>query len=162
MNNVNLRKKVLPFLLASSLLVTTSINVLAATKNSMTEAHQPQVSENVKWHEYRTAWTTQKEYVPMSLNTAITDSSFTIIPYETNYNAKTQASTAFSIVNIENNVNKTTNTDIDSTTLKTTDLSSNISTIKIITGVVLLALAIISIFSLLNLDKSKFRDYLKK
>lgn len=164
MNIVSVIKKVLPFLLASSLLATISINVFAATKDNMTEAHQPQALENEKRHEWRTTLAIQKENVPLSLGTDINDSSFTIDPYETNYNAKIHANTTFSIVKTKNNLNKlqTTNTDIGSTTLKTTDLSSNIATIKIITGVVLFVLAIISIFSLLNLDKNKFRDYFKK
>lgn len=92
----------------------------------------------------------------------IDDSSFTINTYKTDNNTKIDDT--FSIVKTANNssVNQVANSDAGSTANKTGTLSSNIDTIKIIVGIFILALAIISVFAYLNLDKNKLKDYFKK
>ncbi|WP_315072812.1 hypothetical protein [uncultured Clostridium sp.] len=142
MNIISSKKIILAILLTSSLLITTSITVFAETNNNLIK--ETNIIQDLT-----------------QTNENKIDSSLTITTKTSNFS---NINNTFSIIKtgINSSSSQNENSKENITENNYTTSESKASIIKIVAGIVILILAMISILAYLNLDKNKFKDYFKK
>ncbi|EHJ01623.1 hypothetical protein CDLVIII_5132 [Clostridium sp. DL-VIII] len=142
MNIISCKKIIFDILLTSSLLITTSMTVFAETNNNLIK--ETNIIQDLT-----------------QTNENKIDSSLIITTKTSNFS---NINNTFPIIKTGINSSSSQNEDSkeNSTENKYTTSESKASIIKIVAGIVILILAMISILAYLNLDKNKFKDYFKK